>query len=309
MKTEHAANHVGEMNGVSQKGGVRAAFEFDGVTIPLSTIKPIRQVKSADGAFGKYRAILASIREVGVIEPLIVFPEKGATGSYFLLDGHLRLKALQELGQTAAACLIAREADVLTYNSKVNGLSAIQEHAMICRALDLGVTPEQIASALDLDVNAVRAKMNLLDGIEPEAVRLLKDRSIPASALRLFRRVRPARQIDMAQLMLASENYTTSYAAALILGTPADQLLGAKHGPLVKGLSSNEIERMEKEMESLECELRGTQDSFGENALHLSAAQRYVKRLLENPRVKKFLATHYPELWEGFESLLVLESI
>ena len=77
---------------------VHAAFNLDGVTLPLSAIHPIRQVKPTDHAWGKYRSMLASIREVGVIEPLIVHPQKGARGSYVLLDGHMRLKVLGELG-------------------------------------------------------------------------------------------------------------------------------------------------------------------------------------------------------------------
>lgn len=95
----------------------------------------------------------------------------------------------------------------------------------------------------------------------------------------------------------------------LILGTPTAQLVGAKPAPLVKGLSAEQVTGMENEMESLESELRGTQDSFGENALHLNAAQRYVKRLLENAKVKRFLATHYRELLEEFEELAALETI
>ena len=157
---------------------IGAAFDFNAVTLPLTALRPIRQVKSGDSAFGKYRAILASIRQVGVIEPLIVYPEKGVPASYFLLDGHMRLKALQELKRTEAVCLISKDNDVLTYNTKVNRLSVIQEHAMIRRALDLGVTTEQIAQALDIDLGQVRGKATLLDGIHPEVVELLKDRPI-----------------------------------------------------------------------------------------------------------------------------------
>jgi ParB-like chromosome segregation protein Spo0J len=199
---------------------VRAAFDFDGVTLPLSAIHPIRQVKPTDHAWGKYRAMLASIREIGVIEPLIVHPQKGAKDAYFLLDGHMRLKALQELKRTEAFCLVAKDDDPFTYNDKVNRLSLIQEHAMIIRALGNGVTAEQIAKALDIDVAKIRANVGLLDGIHPDAVELLKDRPITAAALRLFRKVKAVRQIDMAQLMVSANNYTRAYADALVVGTP-----------------------------------------------------------------------------------------
>ena len=205
---------------------VRAAFDLAGVTLPLTSIHPIRQVKPTDHAFGKYKAVVSSIREVGVIEPLIVHPQKGSRGTYLLLDGHMRLKALQELGRTEVFCLIAKDDDAFTYNDKVSRLSLIQEHAMIVRAIDQGVTADQIAKALSLDIAKVRSSLNLLDGIDAEAIELLKDKPITASSLRLYRKAKPMRQVDMAHLMVSGNNYTWAYAEALIIGTPADQLVG-----------------------------------------------------------------------------------
>lgn len=288
---------------------VHAAFNLDGVELPLSSIHPIRQVKPTDHAWGKYRSMLASIREVGVIEPLIVHPQKGTRGSYVLLDGHMRLKALGELGRTEVFCLVANDDDAFTYNDKVNRLSLIQEHAMILRAVDHGVTPEQIAKALDLDVSKIKASLNLLDGIHADAVELLKDKPITASALRFFRKAKPTRQIDMAQLMVSSGNYTRAYAEALIIGTPPDQLLHGSKAKKDHGLSEEEIARMQKEMETLERDYRLLQDNFGENSLHLNATQRYVKRLLENTKVKRFIGNRYPEILEEFQELTALETL
>lgn len=110
------------------------------------------------------------------------------------------LKALLEIGRTAAFCLIATEDDAFTYNDKVNGLSLIQEHGMIMRAIKLGVTAEQIAKALAVDVSKIKASMNLLDGIHADTVELLKDKPISVAALRLFRKAKADRQLDMAQL-------------------------------------------------------------------------------------------------------------
>jgi uncharacterized ParB-like nuclease family protein len=287
---------------------IQTAFGLDCIRVPVGSICEIRQVKPSDHAFGKYAAVLASIREVGIIEPLVVFPQRGTKGTYFLLDGHMRLKALKELGREEAECLVAKDDDAFTYNDKVNRLSLIQEHAMIERAIVNGVTPEQIAKALDVDLSRVRANRNLLQGIHPEVVELLKDKPITATALRLFRKVKAIRQLDMAQLMISSVNYTRSYAEALIIGTPPDQLA---HGEKkeIRGISQEEILRMRKEMESLEKDYRLHQEQFGENALHLNAAQRHVKRLLENPKIKRFIANRYPEILEEFQEVAAMESL
>lgn len=291
------------------KTTINAAFDLGGVTLPLSAIHPIRQIKPTDHAFGKYRSMLVSIREVGVIEPLMVYPQKGATGAYLLLDGHMRLKALHELKHTEAFCLISNDDDAFTYNDKVSRLSLIQEHAMIMRSIELGVSAEQIAKALDLDVAKIKASLNLLDGIHPEAVELLKDKPITASSLRCFKKAKAVRQIDMAQLMVSSSNYTRGYAEALIVGTPADQLIQGSKAKVSRGLSDEEVVRMEREMEALERDYRISQDQFGENSLHLNATRRYVKRLLENAKVRKFLGNRYPEVLEEFQVLAAMEML
>ena len=291
------------------KTTVRAAFDLAGIMLPLSAIHPIRQVKPTDHAFGKYKAVVASIREVGVIEPLIVHPQRGSRGVYLLLDGHMRLKALHELGRTEAFCLVAKDDDAFTYNDKVSRLSLIQEHAMIVRAIDQGVTADQIAKALSVDIAKVRASLNLLDGIDAEAVELLKDKPVTATALKLFRKAKPIRQVDMAHLMVSGNNYTWAYAEALIVGTPAEQLVDGSKRKNTHGISEEEISRMEKEMEALERDYRLYQDQFGENSLHLNAVQRYVKRLLENAKIKRFLGNRYPELLEELQELVALEAL
>lgn len=289
------------------KPAVRAAFNLDGLVLPLSAIHPIRQIKRHDHAFGKYRSVLASIRKVGVIEPLIVYPQKGSHGAYSLLDGHMRQKALLELGRTETFCLVAKDDDAFTYNDKINRLSVIQEHAMILRAIDRGVTPTQIAEALDVDLGKIKTHLTLLDGIHAEVVDLLKDKPISANALKLFRKAKSVRQIDMAQLMISGNNYTRGYAEALIVGTPSDQLVNGKKSKTTHGISEEEISRMEKEMDTVGRDYHLHEDNFGENSLHLNAAQRYVQRLLENVKVKRFLGSRHPEILEEFERLAALE--
>jgi RepB plasmid partitioning protein len=68
-------------------------------------------------------------------------------------------------------------------------------------------------------------------------------------------------------------------------------------------MSAGEVARMEQEMESLERDFRVFQDKFGENTLHLGAAQRYVRRLLENPKVKRYLQNRHSEVMESASGL------
>lgn len=288
---------------------VHIGFEKQAIELPLTALLPIRQIKATDGCFGKYRAVLASIRAVGVVEPMMVYPNKATRGTYLLLDGHMRLKALQEIGAEKALCLVSTEDDAFTYNDKISGLSLIQEHRMILKALDGGVTEDAIAKALDIDVAVVRSRKTMLEGIHPEAVQFLKDKPITAHALALLKKVKALRQIEMAQLMVSGNNYTVSYVRALLVGTPREQMVKPDEPKKVRGMTPEDVARMEREMESLERDYKLFEERYGENALHLGAAQRYVRKLLENAKVKRFLGQRHPEILEEIQELAALEAL
>lgn len=90
------------------------------------------------------------------------------------MDGHLRFFALKSLDITQAECLITDDDEAFTYNARVNRLNPIAEHKMIMKAVQNGVKPEKIAAALNLPISRVKTSMTLLDGINDEAVELLK---------------------------------------------------------------------------------------------------------------------------------------
>ena len=123
---------------------VKMAFNPVGVKIPLDSILPLKKVKSSVKKTMKFRQIATSIREVGVIEHLIVHPQNGSSGNYLLLDGHLRFEVLKEIGQKEVFCLVSTDDEAFTYNHKVNRISPIQEHFMILRAIEKGVSEGRI---------------------------------------------------------------------------------------------------------------------------------------------------------------------
>jgi len=226
-----------------------------------------------------------------------------------LLDGHLRLVALKELGETSADCLIATDDESFTYNARISRLPPTQEHKMIMKAVRNGVRPERIAAALNMPVRVVQASMRLLDGIHEEAADLLKDKNISAKAIRLLRRVTGLRQIEIAELMVSANNFAIGYAEALVLGTPKDQLANPDEPKKREGMSPEDIPRMEQEMESLEHDLKAVEETYGENMLNLTLARGYIKKLLDNAKVVRFLNTNHSDILSEFESITAAESL
>lgn len=56
------------------------------------------------------------------------------------------------MGETAATCLVAADDESFIYNKRISRLASIQEHRMIFRDVERGVSEARIAAALNLDV-------------------------------------------------------------------------------------------------------------------------------------------------------------
>jgi len=117
---------------------VRTTFRLESLTIPLDKLMPSKVLKPEIKAGRAYRKVAASVREIGVVEPLMVHPAKGMRDKYLILDGHVRVDLLRELGKTEAVCLVAIEDDSFTYNRQISRLAPIQQNKMILRAIDEG---------------------------------------------------------------------------------------------------------------------------------------------------------------------------
>ncbi|MCE9635793.1 MAG: ParB N-terminal domain-containing protein [Planctomycetes bacterium] len=280
-------------------GQVRIAFETQARLLPVASILPVRAVPDSIKKSRKYEQIVSSIQELGMIEPLVVYPQKGTRGEaarYVLLDGHLRHDALKAMGRTEVLCLVSTDDEGFTYNHKVSQISAIQEHFMLLKALDSGVSEERMAKALSLDVAAIRNKRDLLEGICAEAVALLRNHPVRPGALREIRRAAPMRQMQMAELMISSRNFTVAYAKCLIAATAQKQLVDQASPKEVKGLTPEDIARMERETQTLETDFRGIEKAHGQNVLKLVVAVGYVRRLLDSAAVVKYLSRKCPDL-------------
>ena len=284
-----------------------AAFEFEGKSIPLSSLLPTRQFTDKQRQSIKYQALLASIREVGIVEPLSVFPQKG--GEFLILDGHARVEALRELGESDAPCLLANQDEAYTYNHKVNRISAIQANRMILKALNAGVPEEKIAKALNVSVPTVRHDRSLLTGICAEALALLHDKYVSKKTLLLLKRVKPLRQIEMAEIMVASGTYSTTYVRALFMTSTKEQLVDPESPKQIPGIKPEDLARIEHEMRIQETDFRMLDETYNENVMALTIARGFLRKLMENSRVVRFLAQHEREFLTEFQRILEASSL
>lgn len=282
---------------------VAIAFEPDSVLLHLSDILPVKQLPATLKKSRKYQQILASIQEVGIIEPPVVARQKGRKGKFLLLDGHSRIEVLKGLDVSEVTCLVATDDEAFTYNKRINRLATVQEHKMILKAIERGVSEDRIAKTLDVNVASIRHKRRLLDGICPETAEILKDKHCPINTFHSLKKMKPMRQVEVAELMISMNNFSVTYGKALLAATPQSQMVDSGKPKSFKGISPEQIARMEKEMASLQHEIKLIEDSYGPDHLNLVLARGYLVSLLNNSKVSRYLTQNHSEILSEFQKI------
>jgi hypothetical protein len=179
---------------------------------------------------------------------------------------------------------------------------------MIARAIARGVPEEKIARALAINVSTIQRKSRLLDGICAEAASLLKDKQAPMALFEILKKMKPMRQIETAELLINANNYSVSYATALLAGTPQAQLVNSDKPKKVKGVTPEAMARMEQELARLQEQVSAVQDTYGREHLRLTVIKGYLTRLLGNPRVVRYLLQNRPAFLTEFQAIAEVKS-
>jgi hypothetical protein len=287
---------------------VAHAFEDDCVTLAVDALLPVRVLRTATKSSKKYQQITASIREVGLVEPPVVARDPANPGTFLLLDGHVRIEVLKDLGIEQVECLVSTDDEAFTYNKRISRLSPVQEHKMIRRAIERGVPEEKIAKALDINPQSVRRKVRMLNGICDETVAILKDKPCPMAVFEILRKLKPLRQLEAAELLVNANNYSVAYASAILAGTPQTQLAEGAKPKRIKGITPEAMARMESELARLQESITSIQETYGQDHLHLTVIKGYLAKLLGNARVVRYLMQHRPEFLTEFQAIADMTS-
>ena len=62
-------------------------------------------------------------------------------------------------------------------------------------------------------------------------------------------------------------------------------------------------------MKTLEHDFREIQPRYSQNMLELMVIQGYVRRLLQNQNINRFLKSHYADMFLEIEAVAALESL
>jgi hypothetical protein len=129
--------------------------------------------------------------------------------------------------------------------------------------------------ALNVSPKTIRDSRSQLTDICSEAIDALKDKPIADMALRVLKKVKPYRQIEMADLMVMSNTYTAAYARTLLAATPLDQLV---EEPSTAD-KPEQMAKLEVEMRAVERDFVVLEESYSRDTLKLQLARGYLKTL------------------------------
>ena len=102
---------------------------------------------------------------------------------------------------------------------------------MILKGIEMGLAPERIAQSLDINVERIRERQQLLKGIAPEVVTMLKDRMVSQGVFTVLRKMKPMRQIVAAEMMVSASRFTVNYARMILATTRPEQLAASRSPP------------------------------------------------------------------------------
>ncbi|MFW0112132.1 ParB/RepB/Spo0J family partition protein [Rothia sp. CCM 9416] len=128
-----------------------------------------------------------SLREKGLLQPLLVVPHPSREGDYEVLIGHRRLAAARRLGWSSLSCEVVTDrftgdadkiAVMLTENLHRADLTAVEEGQAMQAMLDLpGYSLEKVAKATSKSVSTVRRRTQLLSAGE-QVLAAVKEKKI-----------------------------------------------------------------------------------------------------------------------------------
>jgi ParB family chromosome partitioning protein len=218
--------------------------------LKLSEIKPNRFQPRRSFREAELAELMDSIREKGVIEPVIV---RRSGSGYELIAGERRLRACQKLGQEKIPAIIRQAGDqealeiALIENIQRENLNPIEESRGYERlAREFSLTQEALARKVGKERSTVANSLRLL-ALPEEIQKMLEDDKLTAGHARALLTVSDRRkQLSLAQTII-SKGLSVREAEVLAKGGPIKSTAASPKTPrqLDQHLTNiqNEIQR------------------------------------------------------------------
>jgi ParB family chromosome partitioning protein len=226
-------------------------MEFSGLEeIPISAIRPNRFQPRDHFDEEALGGLADSIREVGVLQPVLVRPVDGPGEVYELVAGERRWRAARRVGLQTIPALV-RETDdaaalehALVENLHRDNLNPLEEAAAYQQLIeDFGLTHDEVAARVGRSRASISNMLRLLQ-LPPSIQRLLQGgqlsmghaRAILGSPDRAFQELLARRAVDGDLSVRAVEALVREHQDEAAAGTPSPGASGARRALRPPGL-------------------------------------------------------------------------
>ena len=135
-------------------------------------------------------------------------------------------------------------------------------------------------------------------------VDLLHDRNVSAQVFAVLRKMKPLRQIEAAEHMVASNTFSALFAKAILAVTKPEMLNQRVSKKILQAHSAASQALLEQENETLLRDLKAVEDSYGTDMLTLTISCSYLEKILGNSKVEKYLQKNPPDTLKALQALL-----
>lgn len=194
--------------------------EGGSVLLPIGDIEPDRGQPRTNFDEAALSELENSIREYGVLQPLLVRPM--SDGSYVIVAGERRWRAARRAGLTDIPVIIRTLTDeeaaaiALIENLQREDLNAIEEAAGIRKLIeDFGFTQEQAADRLSKSRPAIANSLRLLS-LPKEVMKMVSDGQLSAGHARTLLGINDKEQIYPAAKQVVEEKLSVRQTEQLV---------------------------------------------------------------------------------------------
>lgn len=275
-------------------------LSVEGKDVGLHLLVPLNEREINLEKHVGYRKIVASIKNVGLIEPLSVFQEDD---HYVILDGYLRFKACQEMEIETVPCMVYGDKQAYTFNRNVNRLSAYQEIRMLRKSLET-IDEPTIAQAFGMRSIKYRLAPNLLKELHPDVVKAFKEDEITKPCALEFTNVVSERQKEMLTEMKEVGDLSPSFCRTLVLQTPQNQRNKKKTQRVAWVENDGRKKDLVSRLEHAEKQHDFYAGLYRQYSTDLMKLTFYVRKLISNQRVVQHLTSANPDILSRFREVV-----
>lgn len=277
-----------------------APMNVQGKDIPIELLKPLKERDININKHRGYKIIKSTIETAGLLDPLCVYRENG---HYFILDGYLRYRALQDLGIKMVPCQVQQSKEAYTYNRMVNNLSTIQQSRMIRKSLGT-IDKKTIEAAFGVKSINYRLATDILNQLHEDVIAVVDKEIMTRRCASELINVTKERQLEILKEMNRTKDYSISLARAMIVKTPPEMRRETKKKKKPWDGNLEKKQQLADKLKDVEKRYDFYSILYRQYAEDLTKLTSYAREFIINDTIKSHLETQFSELLERFTRII-----